>query len=377
MERFMAKGKKKYWLILGLPLFVFYIFAAARPILQETVVSPRWLSSLESDFPVSLVPETAKSAGTDPETAGDGGISFRLGDRFGYVNREGHFSINRRREGYLEMSDNFWTQYDAIPETVEIRGPLDETVLTIEGPEGYPFFLDNQIFLMGKERNSLSALDDAGERLWTYDFAAPLTCIDAAAGRILTGTIDGTVEVLDSSGKRLYIFPPGGSRIAVILGCAISRDGRLLGIVSGIDDQRFLVLEQFGSAEKVEYKVVYHEFLEEGFRRSLFVSFINNDNRIVFERQGGLGVYETGTRRSHTLFLDGDIAAMDGSGNDDLLFIISSLGPRQKRLVMVRLPDRIIARAPFRSGTAFLDREGTRIYVGGGTTLASFELEKK
>jgi hypothetical protein len=373
----MVKGKKKFWFILGIPLFIFYIFAAARPIPRETIVSPRWLSSLESAFPVSLVPETAKSAGADLKAAGNGSIPFRLGDRFGYVDREGHFSINRRREGYLEISDQFWTQYGAAPETIEIRGPRDETALTIEGPEGYPFFLDNQIFLIGKERNSLSALDDAGAIRWTYDFAAPLTCIDAAAGRILTGTIDGTVEVLDGSGKRLYFFPPGGSRIAVILGCAISRDGRLLGIVSGIDDQRFLVLEQFGGAESVEYKVVYHEFLEDGFRRGLIVSFVNNDNWIVFERQGGMGVYETGTRRSHTLFLDGDIAALDGSGNDGLLFVISSRGARQKRLVMIRLPDRIIAGAPFKSGTAFLNREGTRLYVGGGTTLASFELEKK
>jgi hypothetical protein len=90
-----------------------------------------------------------------------------------------------------------------------------------------------------------------------------------------------------------------------------------------------------------------------------------------------LGIYETSGRRSHTLFLDGDIAAVDGSGNDGILFVISSLGARQKRLVMVRLPDRIITRAPFKSGTAFLGREGTRLYVGGGTTLASFELEKK
>ncbi|MDR2159258.1 MAG: WD40 repeat domain-containing protein, partial [Treponema sp.] len=188
----MAKGKKKHWFILGLLLFVFYIFAAARPIPREIIVSPRWLSSLESDFPVSLGPEPAQGPG------GNGSIPFRLGNRFGYVDRRGHFSINRRWEDRLELSDKFWTQYDAVPGAVEIRNPLDETILTIEHPEGYPFFLDGRIFLVGKERNSLSALDDAGAVRWTYDFAAPLTCIDAAAGRILTGTIDGTVEVLDN-----------------------------------------------------------------------------------------------------------------------------------------------------------------------------------
>ncbi|MDR1899750.1 MAG: WD40 repeat domain-containing protein [Treponema sp.] len=367
----MAKGKKKYWFILGLPLFIFYVFAAARPIPRETIISPRWLSSLESDFPVTLGPEAEDGSG------GEGLIPFRLGDRFGYVDRQGHFAINRRREGRLELSEKFWTQYDAVPETIDIRGPTDETALTIENPEGYPFFLDGQIFLIGKEQNSLTALDDAGEVRWTYDFAAPLTCIDAAAGRILTGTIDGTVEVLDGSGKRLYIFPPGGSRIAVILGCAISRDGRLLGIVSGIDDQRFLVLEQFGGAENVEYKVVYHEFLEDGFRRGLIVSFIDDNRWIIFERQGGLGVYEINTRRSYALELDGDIVDVNGSGDDGLLFVVSSQSARQKRLVVVRLPGRIVAEAPFKSGTAFLGREDRRLYVGGGSTLASFELEKK
>jgi hypothetical protein len=45
----VAKEKKKYWLIIGLSVFVVYIFVAAQPVPVETILVPRWLSSLESD----------------------------------------------------------------------------------------------------------------------------------------------------------------------------------------------------------------------------------------------------------------------------------------------------------------------------------------
>jgi hypothetical protein len=198
--------------------------------------------------------------------------------------------------------------------------------------------------------------------------------MDAAAGLIVTGSLDGTVELLDGNG-RLAVPPnePGGSRLSVILGCRISRDGSKLAIVSGIDPQRFLLLERFGDS----YKVIYHEFLAEGFRREVFLAFVDNDRRVVFERNGGLGIYTIQTRNSVYLPLDGDVYALDGSGENGLLFVITAGGGQRKNLVMIRLPGTKIIAAPFTSESAFLGRQGSRLFIGGGTTMASFDLDKK
>lgn len=365
----MEKKKKKYWFASVVLFFVGYVLIAARPVPVETILSPQWLSSLESAYP--------DASGRDEAPENRDLIPFQLGNRFGYVGADGRFTINQERGGYISLSKEYWAEYDPVPGVIEVRNPLNEKILTIENPQGYPLFLDKKIFLLNNEQNSLSALDDGGKVRWTYDFAAPITVIDAAAGFILAGSLDGTVEVLNDQGQRIFFFEPGGSRLSVILGCAISRDGSKLAIISGIDDQRFLLLDRFGDAGSTEYRVIYHEFLDDGFRRAVHVSFIDDDTRIVFECQGGLGIYHINTRTNVKIPLEGEIAALDGTGSDRLLFAVTSQSKQQKRLVAIRLPGTIIIEAPFKSGTAFLSREGSRIYVGGGMTLASFELDKK
>jgi hypothetical protein len=378
----VAREKKKYWVIAGLLLFIVYFFAAARPIPRETILSPRWLSSLDSDYPVYIGENFAspESGGieqpADQEPSGPL-IPFHLGDRFGYVDSRGVFFMNQIKKSYVSLAENYWAEYGAEPERLEVFNPLGGLVTVIEKSRSYPLFLDNRIFLIGNEQNTLSALDDAGNILWTYDFAAPLTCVDAAGGIVLAGSLDGVVEVLDNRGKLLFSFEPGGSRLSVILGCAVSGDGSRLGIISGIDDQRFLLLERFGGTTASEYKVVYHEFLEDGFRRGVYISFIEQDSQIVFERQGGLGIYKISARRSSKIPLEGEINAIDDSGGDGLLFVVSSPREGQKKFIALRLTGRIIMEAPFKSETAFLSRSGSRIYTGGGMTLAAFELERR
>jgi hypothetical protein len=370
----VAKKGRKYWVLGGMILFVAYIFTAARPVPRETILVPRWLSSLESGYPVAM------QRADNPEMPGPEDpslIAFRLGDRFGYASSSGRLPINRIKTQNLFLSAPYWAEYGAAPEEIEILKNSGERAFVIENGRGYPLVLEGRPFLIGKDMDTLSALDGEGKVLWSHDFAAPLTCIDGAAGYILTGSLDGVVEILDRNGKRFFFFEPGGSRISVILGCSFSRDGNRLGIISGIDDQRFLLLERYGDSERGEFRVIYHEFLEDGFRRPVHIAFIDNDNRVAFECQGGLSIYDPRDRVNQTIPLDGRIFAMDGEGSGDIFFLILSREGTQKELVGIELPGAIILRAPFRSDDAFLHRSGSRVYLGGGNVLAAFELEEK
>jgi hypothetical protein len=203
----------------------------------------------------------------------------------------------------------------------------------------------------------------------------------------LTGSLDGIIEILDSTGNRIYYFEPGGSRYAVILGCAISRNGSRIGIVSGIDKQRFILLERFANTN--EYRVVYHEFLETGFRRPVHILFIDEDRRIVFEREGGLGCYSIRSRRAISIPLDGEIAVIEKSGVHGLLFLIISRSMQRKELIGIKIPqdnmfsgsgdmrNTIFIKAPFRSDDVFLGRTDSMFVAGGGKVLISFVLEER
>jgi len=376
----MAKQKKKGYIFVIFILFIIYFLLAARPVPRETILVPGWISPLESGASAVLDKNLHISEQLFP---------FNLGSRFGYVDSAGKFAINKIMANDIYLGENMWTEFTAEPSNIEINNISGEPIIKIDNVRGYPVLLDNRVFILGSEQNSLSEIDKDGNVLWTYEFGAPITCMDAAAGLVLTGSLDGIIEILDSNGKRIYFFDPGGSRYSIIYGCAISGNGSRLGIICGIDSQRFLLLERLGN-NGGEYRIIYHEFLESGFRRPVYISFIDEDRRVVFERNGGIGCYNIKFRRSIYFPLDGKITAIDNSGDQGVLFLITSHPQQNNTLVGINLPqdkrfsfwgtraqDEIFLRASFKSSDIYLGRTGSMLVAGGGTALISFNLENK
>ncbi|WP_461246722.1 WD40 repeat domain-containing protein [Treponema sp. R6D11] len=385
----MAQKKSTAKVFIIILIFIVYFLIAARPIPRETVLSHRWIRSLSANSQTSYAQdETALSDSVvNASVLSDTLLPFTLGSRFGYVDAQGQFAVNRSKISDIYLSPNMWTEYGAEPANIVINNILNDKQTNIENTRGYPVLLGDRIFILGSEQNSLSQISENGNVLWTYEFGAPLTCIDATSETVVTGSLDGAVEVFNSSGERLYYFEPGGSRYSVILGCAISKDGSHIGIVCGVEQQRFLLFERFGSAGG-EYKIVYHEFLGNGFRRPVYILFVDDDRRVVFERDGGIGCYTIKSRRGIFIPLDGNIVAVDGSGDQGVLFLITSHPGQEKKLTGIQFPreglfgflgntELVFLRALFKSDDVFLSRKSSTVVTGGGATLISFSLEEK
>jgi len=384
----VAQKKRKLQITVIFIIFIVYFFIAARPIPKETILAPRWISILPSSSPMDIDEDIIS-----PKGFSDTLLPFTLGSSFGYIDSSGQFAISKTMTDDIYLSQNMWTEYGAEPSGITINDIVQNRQIIIENAQGYPILLDNRVFILGSDQNSLSEIDANGNVKWTYEFGAPLTCIDAASGLVLTGSLDGVVEVFNSDGERIFYFEPGGSRYSVILGVAISRNGSRIGIICGIDKQRFLLFERFGSTGG-EYRVVYHEFLETGFRRPVRILFVDEDRRIVFEREGGIGCYSIKSRRGIFIPLDGDILAVDELGDQGFFFLITS--GAEKNLVGIKFPpdrlfglsgaaarDTVFMKAPFKSDDVFLGRtslqnkQGSMLVTGGGTSLISFNLEEK
>jgi hypothetical protein len=359
----VAKEKKVLFFSVGALVFLLYILVAAQPIPPETVLVNNWIKDLESDF------------NAEEESGGSFVVPFVLGDRFGYAGAGGTLVLNKTREKYISVSEKYWSEYDPAPEELVIQKMPSGGEIRIHPAKGYPVFLDGRIFIISKDQCSLSELDEEGRTLWNYDFEAPLTSFDAAGGYVLAGTLDGMVELLDGEGKTVFPSYAPSARITVILGCRISSDGSKLALVAGIDQQRFIFLERYGG----DYRVTYHEFLKgQAFRREVHMAFINDDSKVVFEQEEGLGIFDVKTRARTTLPLEGTIQAMDDTGDDGLLFLVTAgrSGASQKRLIVLDLPGKVLVNVPFTSENTFLTRRGNKLFIGGGMTLASFSLDR-
>jgi hypothetical protein len=362
----MAHTKKKHLIFIAVIALFLYAFIAAAPVTEETVLSMNWINSLETAY-------EQRPPDSDSELM----IPFELGAYFGYVSPSGRFSVKKFKKNYVSMSDYFWAEYEADALDIEVMGANDTNVFSIKDGAGYPFFLDSKSFIMHSEQNSVSRLNivpgGRAETGWTYDFVSTVTCVDAAAGFFLAGTLDGTIELIDDNGQRVYFSEPSGSRIAAIYGCALSEDGKKIAVVSGLDKQRFILFEQFAQT----WRITFHEFLEDGLRRNAFVMFVDGDSKIVFEREDGLGIYDIKARSSYNIPLDGEIIALDESGNDGMIFLISAKNQNEKKLVGIKFPNIVMIEAPFKSEHIFLSRRGSDLLIGGKNILASFKIEKK
>jgi hypothetical protein len=368
----VPRKKRLIQTVLCLLVFFGYTLFAASSVPEETVLEKGWIRSFESVYAES---------GADGDT--NELFSFEIvrpgTTRFGYFNRAGAFTMNRVTQKNLSLSDDRFAEYEAVPRRLEVKNPADETIARLENTNGYPLFLNgangakDKTYLVHFEQNAISEVAENGDVLWTYAFSSPVTCAAGAQGRLLVGTLDGTVELLDENGMRVFFFETGGSRIICIYGVAISRDLSHIAVISGLDDQRFLLFER--SAEV--YRVIHHEFIGDGKRRPVRVQFIDNDTRLAFERDEGLGLFEIKSWMSYRVPLDGEMVALDGEGGDGLFFLVTRGEEGRNHLIGVQSPATVIMKTPFQSEAVFLRRAGDALFVGSDRNLASFSLAKK
>ncbi|MFA6505522.1 MAG: hypothetical protein WCT14_05450 [Treponemataceae bacterium] len=353
----MAEKKRRNWIVLGSIAFVVYVFAASMPIGTETVLSPAWLRQPKE--PVS------------ESRAKDDSVPFHTNKLFGYFNPEGDFTLVKTRNERTVISDRYWADFEKTPASIDLYGSDGKLRYSI-AERGYPYFADNRIFIVGVEQNQIIALDDAGKGKWRHDFPSIITCADAAAGFSVFGLLDGSIEVLDAKGSRLFAFEPGGSRLPVIAAVRLSSDGKKVAIISGVDPQRFILLERSGQT----YKVAHHEYMDRGFRRPVLASFIAGDKFVAFERENGLAIYDVSARKTVIVDTKGRIVDFEDQGARKRFFLIVDNGANRE-LIGINLPNEVFMRAPFLSSDTFITRRNDRIYLGGNGFIAALDIKNK
>lgn len=355
----MAEKKRRNWVVLGSIAFIAYIFAASTPIGSETVLKPVWLRR----------PAVGETGG---KKSGDGLVPYLSDAAFGYFDADGEFAFVKRRGERTVLSDRYWADFGRTPEGIGLHGSDGELLFSVV-ENGYPYFADGRVFIVGAEQNSVAALDDSGKVVWRRDFPAPITCADAAAGLVLFGLLDGTIELIDSKGARVFAFEPGGSRLPVIAAARLSPDGKRIALISGIDPQRFVLLSRSGQT----YKVGHHEYMDRGFRRPVQLAFVDGADYVAFEREnGGLAVHDVSSRKTALLDMRGRVLAFEDDRSDKRFFLISDAGP-YRELVGVKVPSEVFMRAPFENSDTFIARRGDKLYVGGGGSVAALEITTK
>lgn len=343
--------------VLLLVLLAVYLLGFPRATGQELQLLPQWVSDVSNNAP---------EAGPQQR---DSARAFRLGDRFGYLDRDGTLLLSEAVLYDVTLTDRRFANYSEVSQTAVVQDPAGSIIGTIDA-EGYPLFLGELSLMLHPDGVTVSQWRSDGARLWRYSVPAAFSAIDAAADVTLIGAIDGRLTALDQSGGELLQYRSRSGRLPVVTAAALSSDAALAAAVLDIDPQRVALFER----SETGYELSTELELPDSLRRPLLLQFAFSDSTLLWEERDGLGGLRIGSRRRFALPLNGAVSGLADIPELELLAITTR---DQDALVLLHLPySRPVIRLPLPDSETFVRVDGQDLLLGVQGRVASYRLER-
>ena len=343
----ILQKKIRYAIVGSVAFLVIYLFAAAVPLSDDFYFQPEWTRSIINAPPIGA--------------AGAEGLrAFMLGDEFGFFSSSGE--VYKGNAGGLRFSagGGAWCVYAEDARSTEVRGADGSLKMTVNAA-GFVHLTENGVYLFHPGGGAVSRYAEDGNVIWTREEAAPITAFsDSAAGTIM-GFGSGLLLAVDAEGRNLFSFYPGGSEHSVVVGAAISQDGRLAVCVSGINPQRVLLIE----IENRQQRITAHRNIDGELRRQVFVGFSASGDRAFFETPAGLGILDTQARSFSEVPIGGRVLNVVEYSGTGFFAALAKTNPGSHALILMQNPAVEVSRVSFECQDAFL------LFADGGLCLGT------
>ena len=355
MEIMNFNKKKRKILIPSLCIIsIIYIFVATHPVKPELSLTPEWtvdISNVQESTVKDLIP-------------------YRLGQSLGYFTNDGKVDSNVTFPFKASISESRYTTYTPDNKAAEFFN-ADGSKAGVLEEDGFPFFQDNKIYVMKPGGTSFARFDSNGKKIWDFEYYAPITAFNTSKNATVAGYADGTIISFDEKGNIDQKFTPGGSSVEVILGAAVSDDGKRIACICGQDKQRFVVAEKNGNHSKI----VYHEYLPSELKRQTLVKFNKTSDVVYFNYSNGLGILDLATSKCYKLPVYGKISQIEFSSSG-LIFVLSKNLSTYKVSVLepLKYP---LASFEFFGKTAFIQIKDKNLFVGCDSKISKISISRK
>jgi len=205
-------------------------------------------------------------------------IPFRLKKEFGYISSSGNISYINEIFYNVTQNNNHFINYSAITDNLIINNN-DGSFVTNLKTDGFPFFIDERLFIISANSKRISEWNIDGRNLFIFENEAEIISCDANKDTLIIGTIDGSVTIADKEKKAEKLLKPELSRINAIYGIAVSDDSDYIAMITGIDPQYMIIMKKKNN----QYNRFYTYQFADNLRHSRFISFFNNDRYLCFE----------------------------------------------------------------------------------------------
>ena len=322
--------KQRGVFLIGLFLVASYYFIFPRQSGRELVLSPIGLVSLEFD-------------GDSAVTGNSSLLALQSNNLAGFFNRDWRlvslYSSDRMAvdDGWIALSDT---------ESVKILDP-DGRLRSRIPVRAYPVSRNGHLYLYNGSAGRLMRVDPSNGRvMWTKEYFVPVTVLDGREERTLVGLLDGRIEIISDNGEVELEYRPGGSRVEGVYGGALSESGSSVALITGLDPQRFILLEE----RKNGFRPIAHHETQTDFRRSVPLQFVRGDRQVLYEAADSVASYNVELGFLSSISLPGSPMAWEDSLSTGAL-ILAGRQDGSVELRMLSRYDRVLYEASLPSTT--------------------------
>lgn len=348
--------KQRGVFLIGLIIITFYYFFFPRDSGKELVVLPDSLLSLDKPQ-TTVTPSPGQT------------LAIHNGQRTGFISMD-HELISLYTSDKMAVDDR-WLAISG-PNGLEIHEPDGRLISRINNT-AFPVTRNGNLFLYQDEFGILSKIDPAnGRTLWEKEYISPLTVLDGRAGRTLVGLLDGRAQLIDDSGTVILEYRPGGSRVEAIYGGTLSSDGTKIALISGLDPQRFILLEE----RKNGFRPVAHHNTETDFRRWVPMGFVRDNQQVLYESGDFVAAVEMNGYEIHSLEHSGRLSGwLDNTISETLILLGKDKG--EVSIKMLSRNDLVVFEGLLPPDTSGIRRDRNFALIVGDDNLAILEFSVK
>ena len=356
----------RHFVIFGAVFILIYVIIAALPLSTEFSINNEYTINLENAKNENNIENLENFQLELNEKV----FPFRLKNYCGYFTSNGRLLALHTIPYKATICDSFYSLYSADSETLSIKN-MNGKEQTVLHTAGFPFLQNNRIFVFHPGGNSVSEYTNTGAKRWIYEGYNPITAFNSSAKGAVIGFADGELVCLSPNGEARFSFYPGGSNYEVIFGADIAKKNNLFACVSGIDKQRFLLF----SFENSQHKVIFHEFLEENYKKQAFVHFSEDSNTVYFQHAKGLGVVDCKNLTSTHIAIKGDIMQIEEIKNSDITLVLSKLNEKFY-VYFIENTKNLIGDFSFSAESAFILGGDACFFVGHDNKISKMSISR-
>ena len=281
-----------------------------------------------------------------------------------------NISLYKTFPSKVSISDSYYATYTPEAKNTEFFKADGSKAGVIEA-SGFPYFVDNLVYVFLPGGCSFSKCSETGKILWTFEGTFPITAFTAKEKYTAVGLSNGTIKVLNNTNGATEIdFAPGGSDYPVILGLDISEDGQYIASISGHNQQRFVLSHR----EENQQKIIYHRFFDFDSPYRTIVYFSKDGKRVFYNFHNGLGIYNLESKEERTLGLKNKLISIEET--DDITVLMG----KEKNTYTVSIidnTDTLEGDFSFTADSAFIHAANNNIYLGKDNSISKISISRE